>query len=126
MRKRLLFGSGVLLLAVLVTLVVWQGSFNFGSFAPVNIQQTYLFWAVSTQLAAFHHLNDWRFSPILCNGRPTTRYFKMSRLRLMSFSKSEMRMAFSRTRRSIVAVEQLPVCNRITLGGAPQVMLRLA
>jgi two-component system nitrogen regulation sensor histidine kinase NtrY len=48
MRKRLRFGSGVLLLAVLVTLVVWQGSFNFGSFAPVNIQQTYLFWAVST------------------------------------------------------------------------------
>jgi two-component system, NtrC family, nitrogen regulation sensor histidine kinase NtrY len=48
MRKRLLFGSGVILLAVLVSLVVWQGSFNFGSFAPVNIQQTYLFWAVST------------------------------------------------------------------------------
>ncbi len=48
MRKRLLFGSGVLLLAILVTLVVWQGSFNFGSFAPVNAQQTYLFWAVST------------------------------------------------------------------------------
>ena len=28
--------------------------------------------------------------------------------------------------RSIVAVEQLPVCSRITLGGAPHVMLRLA
>ena len=48
MRKRLLLGSGALLLAVLVALVVWQGSFNFGSFAPVDIQQTYLFWAVST------------------------------------------------------------------------------
>ncbi len=48
MRRRLLFGSGVLLLGILVSLVVWQGSFNFGSFAPVNIQQTYLFWAVST------------------------------------------------------------------------------
>ena len=30
MRKRLIFGSGVLLLAILVTLVVWQGSFTFG------------------------------------------------------------------------------------------------
>ena len=48
MRKRLLLISGVLLLAILVSLVVWQGSFNFGPFAPVNIQQTYLFWAVST------------------------------------------------------------------------------
>lgn len=48
MRKRLLFGFGVLLLAVLVSLVVWQGSFNFGSLAPANIQQTYLYWAVST------------------------------------------------------------------------------
>ena len=48
MRKRLLFGSGVVLLAILVTLVVWQGSFNLGSFAPSSIQQTYLFWAVST------------------------------------------------------------------------------
>jgi hypothetical protein len=28
--------------------------------------------------------------------------------------------------RSISAVEQLPVCSRITFGGAPQVMLRLA
>ena len=48
MRKRLVLGSGALLLAVLVSLVVWQGSFNFGPFAPTNIQQTYLFWAVST------------------------------------------------------------------------------
>ena len=48
MRKRLMFGSGVVLLAILVTLVVWQGSFNFGPFAPSSIQQTVLFWAVST------------------------------------------------------------------------------
>src|SRR5271169_3830330 len=48
MRKRLLFGSGLMLLAILVTLVVWQGSFTFGPFAPSSIQQTYLFWAVST------------------------------------------------------------------------------
>ncbi|HWY47706.1 MAG TPA: ATP-binding protein [Bryobacteraceae bacterium] len=48
MRKHLAFGSGVVLLAILVTLVVWQGSFNLDQFAPSSIQQTYLFWAVST------------------------------------------------------------------------------
>jgi PAS domain S-box-containing protein len=48
MRKRVAFGSGVVLLAILVTLVVWQGSFNLEQFAPSNIQQTYAFWAVST------------------------------------------------------------------------------
>jgi two-component system nitrogen regulation sensor histidine kinase NtrY len=48
MRKRLEFGSGALLFTVLVMLVVWQGSFTFGAFAPSSIQQTYLFWAVST------------------------------------------------------------------------------
>jgi two-component system, NtrC family, nitrogen regulation sensor histidine kinase NtrY len=47
MRKRLMFGSAVVLLGILVTLVVWQGSFNLGP-APSTIQQTYLFWAVST------------------------------------------------------------------------------
>ncbi len=47
MRKRLMFGSAVVLLGILVTLVVWQGSFNLSP-APSNIQQTYLFWAVST------------------------------------------------------------------------------
>ncbi len=48
MRKRVAFGSGVVLLAILVTLVVWQGSFNLEQFAPSSIQQTYVFWAVST------------------------------------------------------------------------------
>jgi len=50
MRKRLVFGSGLVLLAILVTLVVLQGSFNLSPFtpAPSSIQQTYLFWAVST------------------------------------------------------------------------------
>jgi two-component system, NtrC family, nitrogen regulation sensor histidine kinase NtrY len=47
MRKRLMFGSAVVLLGILVTLVVGQGSFNLGP-APSTIQQTYLFWAVST------------------------------------------------------------------------------
>src|SRR5258708_30941439 len=39
---------GLLLLAFLVTLVVWQGSFSFGPIAPSSVEQTYLFWAVST------------------------------------------------------------------------------
>ena len=48
MRKRVIVGSGVVLLAILVTLVVWQGSFNLSPVAPSSIQQTYLFWALST------------------------------------------------------------------------------
>jgi two-component system nitrogen regulation sensor histidine kinase NtrY len=49
MRKRLMFGSGVVLLAILVALMVWQGSFTLGRFGPSpSIQQTYLFWALST------------------------------------------------------------------------------
>src|ERR1700691_5877417 len=47
MRKRVMFGSAVVLLSILASLVVSQGSFNLGA-APSTIQQTYLFWAVST------------------------------------------------------------------------------
>jgi PAS domain S-box-containing protein len=38
----------VVALAVLVTLVVWQGSFTFGDYGPSNPNQVFLFWAVST------------------------------------------------------------------------------
>lgn len=48
MRKRLLYAAGTLLLAVLVSLVVWQGSFSFGGFSPSSPEQTFLLWAVST------------------------------------------------------------------------------
>jgi PAS domain S-box-containing protein len=48
MRKRLVFGSGLVLLAILVTLLVWQGSFTFGPLAPSSLEQTYVFWALST------------------------------------------------------------------------------
>jgi two-component system nitrogen regulation sensor histidine kinase NtrY len=50
MRKRVMFGSAVVLLSILASMVVSQGSFNLGAFAtdPSTIQQTYLFWAVST------------------------------------------------------------------------------
>ena len=48
MRKRYLYGSGVALLAILITLLVWQVSFTFGEFGPVTAVQTSVFWAVST------------------------------------------------------------------------------
>ena len=48
MRKRLLYGAGTLLLALLVGLVVWQTSFHFPDFAPASPEQTLIVWAVST------------------------------------------------------------------------------
>ena len=48
MRKRYLYGSGLVLLAILLTLVVWQVSFNFGEYGPSNAAQTFALWAVST------------------------------------------------------------------------------
>ena len=47
MKKRLLLGLGVFLLAVSVLLVVWQGSFNTGAIGPTNPNQTFIFWAMS-------------------------------------------------------------------------------
>jgi two-component system nitrogen regulation sensor histidine kinase NtrY len=49
MRKRYLFASGLVLLAILITLVVWQASFKTSAeYGPVNTLQTFVFWAVST------------------------------------------------------------------------------
>lgn len=48
MRKRYLYGSGIALMAILITLLVWQVSFTFGEFGPVTAVQTSVFWAVST------------------------------------------------------------------------------
>jgi two-component system nitrogen regulation sensor histidine kinase NtrY len=48
LRKRLIYISATLLLAVLVALVVWQSSFSFGEFGPSSPEQTYTVWAVST------------------------------------------------------------------------------
>ena len=46
MRKRFLYGSGIVLLLILATLVVWQ-NFTFEAF-PENLEQTFIFTAVST------------------------------------------------------------------------------
>lgn len=48
MRKRLVFAAGVIALAVLLTLVVWQGSFSFGDYGPASPAETSLYWAIST------------------------------------------------------------------------------
>ncbi len=48
MRKRFLYGSGIVLLLILATLVVWQGSFSEFEVYPENLEQTFIFWAVST------------------------------------------------------------------------------
>jgi two-component system, NtrC family, nitrogen regulation sensor histidine kinase NtrY len=47
MKKRLIYGSGIVLLLVLVTLVVWQGSFDFRVYTPSGPDQTLLLWPVS-------------------------------------------------------------------------------
>ncbi len=48
MKKRLLYGSAIVLLVLSVLLVVWQGSFNLGQFGPEDPYQTFIFWAIST------------------------------------------------------------------------------
>jgi len=47
MKKRYVFGLGVLALLVLATFVVWQGSFSV-DYSPEGSAQIFLFWAVST------------------------------------------------------------------------------
>jgi two-component system, NtrC family, nitrogen regulation sensor histidine kinase NtrY len=51
MRKRVLIGLGALVLALLVAMIVWQGSFSLGDYAPASPEQTVLFWAISTLIA---------------------------------------------------------------------------
>jgi PAS domain S-box-containing protein len=48
MKKRLLYGSAIVLLALSVALVVWQGSFNFGEYGPADPFQTFIYWATSS------------------------------------------------------------------------------
>src|SRR5579872_6895636 len=47
MSKRFLYGSAIVLLVILATLVMWQVSFRFEE-SPENLNQTVIFWAVST------------------------------------------------------------------------------
>ncbi|MEO8027203.1 MAG: HAMP domain-containing protein, partial [Bryobacteraceae bacterium] len=47
MKQRLFFGGGMVLLAILVTIIVWQVSFSFGEYRPSSPEQTYALWAAS-------------------------------------------------------------------------------
>ncbi|MCS7316050.1 MAG: ATP-binding protein [Bryobacterales bacterium] len=40
--------AGFILLLISAALVIWQGSFSFGPFAPSSPEQTVLYWAIST------------------------------------------------------------------------------
>ncbi len=48
MRKRIMYTAGVVLLAILVTAIVWLGSSSLGDLGPSSPEQTYVIWAVST------------------------------------------------------------------------------
>src|SRR5690242_2782788 len=47
MRRPLTLISAGICFLILLTLVVWQGSFSFGSYGPADVQQTVILWAVS-------------------------------------------------------------------------------
>ncbi len=48
MRNRYVYGSGLVLLAILLILVFWQVSLSFGEYGPETAAQTFVFWGVST------------------------------------------------------------------------------
>jgi PAS domain S-box-containing protein len=48
MRQRFRFAIGLTLLAILLSLVIWQGSFTVGDYGPSTPEQTYFFWGLST------------------------------------------------------------------------------
>lgn len=48
MKKRLLNTLAIVVLAISVVLVVWQGSFNLGDYGPADLTQTFVYWAASS------------------------------------------------------------------------------
>lgn len=48
MRKRLLFGSGLVVTAILFSLLVWQSSFSLEQYGPSSPAQVPIFWGIST------------------------------------------------------------------------------
>ena len=48
MRARLIYSVLGIVMAILVALLIWQGSFSFGEFRPANPEQTIVYWGVST------------------------------------------------------------------------------
>jgi PAS domain S-box-containing protein len=47
MPRRLLYGTAIVLLALSVAFVVWQGSFHLKRWGPADAQQTLILWAIS-------------------------------------------------------------------------------
>ncbi|HXB73435.1 MAG TPA: ATP-binding protein [Candidatus Acidoferrales bacterium] len=64
MKKRLLYGFASVLLVLSVLVVVWQGSFNkeLQRFGPVNPQQTFLFWAISSLVVILMLVLGWNLA----------------------------------------------------------------
>ena len=48
MRARIIYTVAGIVMAILVALLVWQGSFSFGEFGPSTPEQTVVYWGVST------------------------------------------------------------------------------
>ena len=48
MKKRIWYGSAIVLLVISVILVMSQTSFNLGQYGPTNPYQTFVFWALSS------------------------------------------------------------------------------
>ena len=48
MRARIIYTIAGIVMAILVALLVWQGSFSFGAFGPTNPEQTFIYWGIST------------------------------------------------------------------------------
>lgn len=48
MRPRIIYTVAGIFLALLVALLIWQGSFSFGEFGPTTPEQVFVYWAIST------------------------------------------------------------------------------
>jgi len=48
MRARIIYTIAGIVMAILVALLVWQGSFSFGEFGPSTPEQTFVYWGIST------------------------------------------------------------------------------
>ena len=48
MRARIIYTIAGIVMAILVALLVWQGSFSFGEFGPTTPEQTFIYWGIST------------------------------------------------------------------------------
>src|SRR6202048_4459191 len=51
MKHRFPIALSAIVLALLVAMLVWQGSFSLGDYAPASPEQTVLLWAISTLIA---------------------------------------------------------------------------